>query len=54
MSNITYICPNCHRIAHTDITKLTKPLISVEAYLKEHNIDWRSHYYGIASEMDEG
>lgn len=54
MSNITYICPNCHRIAHTDITKLTKPLISVEAYFKEHNIDWRSYYYGITSEMDEG
>lgn len=30
MSNLTYICPNCHRIAHTDISLLKNSLISIE------------------------
>lgn len=46
LDNLTYICPNCHRIAHTDKSKLTKPLISIDDYLKENNLDWKAYYYG--------
>ena len=46
MSNLTYICPNCHRIAHTDLNLLTKPLISLEQQLKECGKDWKDYYYG--------
>lgn len=46
LNNLTYICPNCHRIAHNDPSKLKKPLISIEEYLKARNLDWRSFYYG--------
>lgn len=46
MSNLTYICPNCHRIAHTDISLLKKPLVSVEQQLDDCNLDWHDYYYG--------
>lgn len=45
MTNLTYICPNCHRIAHTDINLLQNELISLDKYLKENNIDWEQYYY---------
>ena len=32
MNNLTYICPNCHRIAHTDINLLSNKLVSLEEY----------------------
>ena len=45
-SNLTYICPNCHRIAHTDISLLPNKLISFKDYLAQHNLDWKDYYYG--------
>lgn len=45
MSNLTYICPNCHRIAHTDTSLLKKPLISIEQQLDELNLNWEDFYY---------
>ena len=46
MSNLTYICPNCHRVAHTDTSLLTKPLVSIEEQLKNANKNWQDYYYG--------
>lgn len=46
MSNLTYICPNCHRMAHTDLSMLPHPLVSIEEQLRVLNKDWRSVYYG--------
>ena len=46
MSNLTYICPNCHRIAHTDIKLLNKPLISILQQLENFGKDWKDFYYG--------
>lgn len=45
MSNLTYICPNCHRIAHTDKSLLKRDLISIEQQLDELNINWKDFYY---------
>lgn len=39
MPNLTYVCPNCHRIAHTDETLLPKKLIPLSDYFKEYDID---------------
>lgn len=52
LNNLTYICPNCHRIAHNDETKLVKPLVSIEQYLKDNNLDWTSFYYGYTESGD--
>lgn len=46
MDNLTYICPNCHRMAHTDLSMLSHPLVSIEKQLRVLNKDWRSAYYG--------
>ncbi len=46
MSNLTYICPNCHRIAHTDVNLLNKQLVSIDEQLKESNKDWKDFYFG--------
>lgn len=46
MSNLTYICPNCHRIAHTDISLLKKPLVSIEQQLIDLGKNWKDFYYG--------
>lgn len=46
MSNLTYICPNCHRIAHTDISLLPKALVSLDQQLKDCGKDWKDFYYG--------
>lgn len=43
--NLTYICPNCHRICHTNTALLTKPLVSLEDYLKLKNINWQEYYF---------
>lgn len=53
LNNLTYICPNCHRIAHNDETKLVKPLVSIEQYLKDNNLDWTSFYYGYTESGDD-
>ena len=45
ISNLTYICPNCHRIAHTDILKLPNKLKSLEQQINELGIDWKDYYY---------
>lgn len=44
MSNLTYICPNRHRIAHTD-KSLLRGLISIKQQLNELNINWKDFYY---------
>lgn len=44
-NNLTYICPNCHRICHTDTNLLVKPLISLEEYLQIKNINWQDYYF---------
>lgn len=46
MDNLTYICPNCHRIAHTNLSLLVKPLISIEQQLETCGKDWKDYYYG--------
>lgn len=46
MSNLTYICPNCHRVAHTDEKLLQKPLVSLEEQLSELKLNWVDYYYG--------
>lgn len=46
MNNLTYICPNCHRIAHTDVKLLTKPLVSMYEQMENCGKDWRDYYYG--------
>lgn len=46
MDNLTYICPNCHRIVHTDKNKLKNNLVSIEEQLKESDLDWTDFYYG--------
>lgn len=47
MSNLTYICPNCHRIAHTDTRLLNKPLVSIEEQLKSCGKNWLDFYFGV-------
>lgn len=47
MSNLTYICPNCHRIAHTDTQLLNKPLVSIEEQLKSCGKNWLDFYFGV-------
>lgn len=44
-NNLTYICPNCHRVCHTDTKLLIKPLVSLEEYLKLKNINWQDYYF---------
>lgn len=40
--NLTYICPNCHRLAHYKIIK-EEEFINLEEYLKN---EWLEYYYG--------
>lgn len=40
--NLTYICPNCHRLAHEHKIKKEK-LINLEKYIKNK---WKEFYYG--------
>lgn len=46
MNNLCYICPNCHRIAHTNELLLVRPLISLEQQLNECGKSWKDFYYG--------
>lgn len=46
MDNLCYICPNCHRIVHTDSSLLKRPLVSLRQQLEECGKDWRDFYYG--------
>ena len=48
MDNITYICPNCHRIAHTDISLLVNPLRSLKDVIGD---DWKNYYNGAEKDM---
>jgi hypothetical protein len=41
-SNISYLCPNCHRLAHAGIIK-SEDLISIEKQLKD---TWKDYYFG--------
>ena len=40
-TNLTYICPNCHRLAHSNVIK-SKDLISIEDYLGD---SWKDYYF---------
>lgn len=40
-SNLTYICPNCHRLAHSGKIR-SEDLINLDSYIGEK---WREHYY---------
>lgn len=40
--NISYICPNCHRLIHSHKIKIEE-LIPISKYLPEN---WRDYYYG--------
>lgn len=46
MANLTYICPNCHRIAHTDPSLLCAPLVPLVKQLENSNKNWMDFYYG--------
>lgn len=50
MTNITYICPNCHRIAHTDKSLLKNKLVSVKEQLDACGKNWLDFYYGYMGE----
>lgn len=41
--NLSYLCPNCHKLAHDGKVSEIKTL---ESYLNENNINWRDFYYG--------
>ena len=47
MDNLTYICPNCHRVAHTNTSLLPKPLIPISEFLEQQGKDWKDFYYGV-------
>ena len=49
--NLTYICPNCHRICHTDINLLPNDLVSIEDFLKAKNLDWKDYYFAKPTDM---
>jgi hypothetical protein len=40
-SNLTYICPNCHRLVHSGIIK-SEELVSLQDYIGD---EWKKHYY---------
>lgn len=40
-TNLTYICPNCHRLAHSGILK-SEELISIHDYLGD---SWKEYYF---------
>lgn len=46
MTNLTYICPTCHRIAHTDKSLLPGELLPIEEQLKKLGKNWLDYYYG--------
>lgn len=41
-SNLTLICPNCHRLAHSGMIRIEE-IVSLDQYIGEL---WRDHYYG--------
>lgn len=41
--NLSYLCPNCHRLVHENILISIKNL---DEYFQEHNINWLDYYYG--------
>lgn len=43
--NLTYICPNCHRICHTDISLLPSELIPLDKFLEIKGKRWQDYYF---------
>ena len=41
MENLTYLCPNCHRLAHSGLIEKEK-LISLQDYISD---TWKDFYY---------
>ena len=41
--NLTYICPNCHRICHTNPELLPKQLISLDIFLDSLDKNWQDY-----------
>lgn len=50
--NLTYICPNCHRICHTNTDLLPKPLISLKDFLILLGKRWQDYYFAKTSDTD--
>jgi predicted HNH restriction endonuclease len=40
-TNLTYICPNCHRLTHSNYIK-KEELVSIEDYLGD---SWKEYYF---------
>lgn len=43
--NLTYICPNCHRICHTNKELLPKPLVPLKDFLDMSGKRWQDYYF---------
>ncbi len=41
MSNLTYLCPNCHRLVHSGVLKFDK-LVNMQDYIGD---SWKKFYY---------
>jgi hypothetical protein len=50
MDNITYICPNCHRLVHSNIIKKDE-LVTLQDYIGE---SWKEFYYIKNGKFIEG
>ena len=40
-----YICPNCHRICHTDKNLLSNKLVTLEDFLESSGKKWQDYYF---------
>lgn len=49
MNNLTYICPNCHRLVHSGIID-SNELVSLEDYIGD---TWKKYYYVKSSRIYE-
>ena len=38
LNNLAYLCPTCHRVAHTDVNQLQQ-LIPLDTFLEELNLN---------------
>src|SRR5271157_3080194 len=43
-SNLTYVCPNCHRLIHSKKID-SSSIITLETYFKSKEIDWTKYFY---------
>lgn len=43
-SNLTYVCPNCHRLIHNGKIE-EKNIIVLDLFFESNNIDWHKYFY---------